>query len=154
MVNPATDATSAILTVLQSVAGLEQKSFFILSEDELMNRAVTVSFPAAGVIYEGMRSNPDQGATHHVGLNATINVAIIVFYKNAVGIGVNAADSFKPQALALLDTIRNLLRDTRGPSGHYWHFLMEAPALEKNGVVVWVQRWSLPIKLSPAVSPT
>lgn len=146
--NVATDTVASLVASLQSVAGVKG-AFHALTEEELMDKAKVLQYPAAGVIYEGMRGGGDSGkATHRVGLSADLTVSLVILYNSKAVLGQTAMDALKLEALELLDLIRNTIRDTRGPSQHFWRFISEAPALEKNGVVLYIQRWSLPVKLS------
>lgn len=143
------DVVQGMVTTLQSIAGLQGKTFHILTEEELFDRAKAVPFPAVGVVYEGMRSLGEPGKpTHKTGLSAKLNLAVVVFYQTKAPVGQVAADALKPQALDLLDTIRNTIRVTPGPGTRTWEFLVEAPAVERNGVVVYIQRWTIPVMLS------
>lgn len=148
MSSVAVDTINALITSLQSVAGLNGKTFHILTEAELMDRSRLIPSPSVGVLYEGMRSTGTGGGTHRTGLSAELSAALVVYYRNATPLGQAGMDAQKPVAIEMLDAIRNQLRDTRGPGGHYWRFLSESPALEKDGLVVWIQRWSTPVMLS------
>lgn len=151
MASLAQSMVTGSLALLQSIAGLTNKALYVLSEAELMERGRVMSYPAVGVIYEGMRSHPDAQPAHRVGLNVELGMAVVVFYRS--GPSKDQDDANKTAALALLDQIRGKFLDTVGPSGKFWRFVAEAPALEKDGVVVWVQRWSLPATLMQLATP-
>jgi hypothetical protein len=65
------------------------------------------------------------------------------------GEGIRRTDQTKVKAITLLDTIRSTLMATRSPTGHFWRFLVEAPAQLKSNMVVWVSRWSTPYQTTP-----
>ncbi|MPN43099.1 hypothetical protein SDC9_190658 [bioreactor metagenome] len=41
-----------------------------------------------------------------------------------------------------LDLVRNAIKGKKSPTNHVWRFMVEAPAVLNNDVVLWVQRWS------------
>lgn len=139
------------LALLQSIAGLTNKALYVLSESELMERGRVMAYPAVGIVYEGTRSHPDSQPAHRVGLNVELGMAVVLFYRAAPS--RDQDDANKTAALALLDLIRAKFLDTVGPSGKFWRFVAEAPALEKDGVVVWVQRWTLPATMVQLANP-
>jgi len=149
MANIAEDAVKSVVTKLQSVAELSGKSFYILSDDELTAFSGLFPFPAVGVIYEGMRSAGEAGKTSgRNGLSAKLSINVVLIFKDQSDVIPMQLDTIKTEALALMDKIRNTLRDTQGPSMHKWEFVLETPAMSKKGVVVWMQRWTLPVLLT------
>jgi hypothetical protein len=141
----ATRAVQAMLDSLQLIAELDGKTFHVLAESELLEISGKLPVPCAGVIYEGLQARQSSGPTHRAGLASDLGIAVIIFYKAAHPLGQLQANAYKLQAIQLLDTFRSKIRDTQGPSGHVWRFVSEAPAMERNGIVVWAQRWSLPV---------
>lgn len=120
------------------------KVFTVVDEADLLSDARLATYPAIGVIYEGMRSNGDGGPSHRMGLSATASFAIVLLTSDKFPVGHDT----KLTGLDLLDQIRDLLKDTKGPTGHTWRFEIESPVESRsNKVLVWVQRWSIPIQL-------
>lgn len=145
MSNIATESELNLKLALQSIAELGNgKVMSILSEDDLMNKAKLVPFPAAGLVYEGMRSRAEVQVTQKVGLSVDLGISIVVFYRPDFPAGTD----MKNEALMLLDKIRNKIKGTTAPGGKKWRFVAEVPAVEKAGVVVWIQRWSTPVMLT------
>jgi hypothetical protein len=113
-----------------------------------MNKTKGISFPAVGVVYEGMRPTSDgDKATHKLGISAELVASVMMFHRPD---NMNAADTKTP-AMTLLDSIRKEIMGSKSPTGHFWKFVVEAAATEKNGVVIWIQRWSTPVQLVPVV---
>lgn len=144
VVQPAIDS---IVEALQSIAGLEDKSFTLMSEEELFDRAKLLSAPAAGAVYAGLSPLGESKSSHRMGAAALLSAVVVVFYRTGVQVGYPQADRFKSDALAVLYSIRRKLMDTAGPNGKTWRFVSELPALEKKGTVMWIQRWELPVVL-------
>lgn len=140
-----TQTINSLVASLQSIADLQGKAFHLVTEDELFDRSKMLNFPTAGVVYGGMTKRDPQKATHNIGLSAVLVAHVVVYYPTKVGIGQTSVDAQKPRVLLLLDQIRTGLMDTRAPGGKFWEFVSEAPAAEKNGVVVWMQTWQTPV---------
>lgn len=129
---------------LATVPSLVGKIVQVYSEEELANAFVGVSFPCMGVVYEGMRSVNEPGSTLKQGVSNELIVSLVVAEK---GSSPGESDS-KIRTMHLLDAARKAVRaGGSAPGGHKWKFVLEAPASEKKGVVLWVQRWATPVLL-------
>lgn len=139
----------SVRDTLQLIADFDGgKVFAVVDADELFDKSAQVPYPAAGVIYEGIRPSAasDSGkSSHKVGMSCELGVAITLIVENTFPQGQET----KGVAIDILDAIRRKFMDTKSPSGHYWRFVLEAPAISKDGVTIWVQRWSTPIILTP-----
>jgi len=140
---PVSECAHDLLTRLQSIADLNGKALFVFSEDDLLDKIKGVTLPAVGIVYEGMRSMPEQG-TAKVGISCELVFSLAVINRPEV---LSKADT-KTVTLNLLDQIRQTLLVTRSPTGHYWKFVVEAATSVRNGTVFWVSRWSTPIQLT------
>lgn len=121
------------------------KVFTVVNEADLMSDSRLVTYPAVGVVYEGMRGGGSNGPSHVTGLSAVASFALIVLTQDKFPIGQDT----KPGGIDLLDQIRGLFKDQKGPTGHSWKFEFESPVESRNNtVLVWVQRWSIPILLT------
>lgn len=141
-----TNSMNQLIGYLQSIAELNGKVIQVYNVDDLMSNLVGVKYPAGGVLYDGMRSVPEAGAgpTDRKGLSAELIISVLL---------VMRTESFGPtdqpnQATVLLDTIRDKIKGTNGPSMHKWRFVVEAAAAERKGNILWVQRWALPLQLT------
>lgn len=144
-----TACLAALKSTLQLVARLQDKVFEIETEDQLVYYSNLVELPAAGIIYEGLRSNGDVGkGTHKTGINGEIGVAVVVYYRASGQGGQETALAQKEDAITLLKSIRDQVIDTQAPNMKWWRFVSEMRATETKGLVVWVQRWSLPVLLN------
>ena len=122
---------------VQSIAEFANKTLFVLDDNELLDKIKGAKFPAAGIVYEGMRALPESGQSK-IGITAELVFSILV-----VSRAENLANSDqKTPLLNLLDGLRNAIATTRAPTGHHWKFVVEAGTKESNGAVFWVQRWS------------
>lgn len=109
------------------------------------------SFPAVGIVYEGMRSSPEQGATGKIGLSAEIVLGMVLVEQ---GDDIQRTVHRKIRAIEYLDAMRSQFMGERSEATHhFWRFMVEAPAALRSGTVVWVQRWSLPVQLPPKQKP-
>lgn len=125
------------------------KVFHVYSEEELMDKTKGITFPAVGIVYEGMRAvNEDSDKKSvKIGVSAELIAAVMLIQRPD---NISAADTKTP-TMNLLDDIRQEIMGSKSPSGHWWKFVVEASANEKNGVVIWLQRWSTPVQLIPKV---
>lgn len=127
------------------------KVIHVYDENELMDKTKGLTFPAVGVVYEGMRAVPETSnaesskVSHKLGVSGELIASIMILQRPD---SISAADTKTP-AMTLLDDVRQEIMGSRSPSGHFWRFMVEASALEKNGVVIWLQRWSTPVQLVP-----
>lgn len=125
------------------------KVFHVYSEEELMDKTKGITFPAVGIVYEGMRAvnegAGDARVSHKLGVSAELIAAVMLIQRPD---NISAADTKTP-TMNLLDDIRQEIMGSKSPSGHWWKFVVEASANEKNGVVIWLQRWSTPVQLVP-----
>ena len=103
------------------------------------------SYPAVGIIYEGMRSQPEQGSTAKVGLSCELIISFVLIDQSDA---VHRSDQKKTRAIDYLDAIRDQFMGQRSTAtGHFWHFMVESPAELRSGMVCWVSRWSIPVQL-------
>jgi hypothetical protein len=129
--------------VMQSIAKLADKNLVVLSAEELLTNAKMVAKPAGGVIYEGMRSVAEPGPSARAGLSAEAIFTILIV---ADGANLNtAAEKFNN--LYLLGQLRSVLKARKSPTGHIYRFMVESPADEKAGIILWAQRWSVPVPM-------
>jgi hypothetical protein len=137
------DAKAAITPI----SALNGKTLFTLySPEDLADDSVALVFPAVGVVYEGIRSvERAPRETHRVGADSELLISFVLLFRDSpTGDPGNFLN-----ATRLLDSIRDTMKDRRSPSGHFWRFLVEAPAVLKNGNVMWIQRWTCPAILTP-----
>ena|SRR5271157_5720537 len=139
----ATDVIAEVKAKLNKVSSLEGKVVVVYDQNNLGDKLKGVKFPAAGLIYDGMRSLPEQGATAKVGLSAELVISIVLVMQPETLFNADA----KTPIIVLLDEVRSMMMSTRSVTGHFWHFLVEAPAEVQHGMAFWVQRWSTPIQL-------
>lgn len=129
---------------LNSMSAVKGKVWHVYSEEELVERTKGLSFPCAGVLYDGMRAIPEQGATGKMGLSAELILTVMVMFKQKTVSTVDAKDS----AVDFLDELRGKIAKSRSPSGHFWKFQLEAAVDGKSGVLSYIQRWSTPVQLA------
>lgn len=121
--------------VLASIPEFSNKKWTIVDQDDLFSKTAVLTYPCAGVVYEGLRSgNSAEGA----GKTSEIVCSIYVLYQ----VGTIGKVDYKPRAIQLLDSIRGKLMDTVSPSGHKWKFKFESPAEDMHKALVYYQRWS------------
>lgn len=143
--------TNQMMVTLQSIAGatgtpiFKAKTIVVLNESELFDKARQLVPPYTGILYEGIRALPEPVGfqTAKTGVGAEIVISLIL----VTTAPTNAPLQDKVSVLSILDSVRNAIAATRSPTGAFWRFLVEAPAAEKNGAVLWVQRWSTPVNL-------
>lgn len=117
-------------------------------EDDLLDALKGVkSYPCVGIVYEGMRSTSEPGTTAKVGLSAEVVLSYVLIQS---GPAVHATDEKRTKAIDYLEQMRDQFMGQKSTvTGHFWHFMVEAPVQMKGGMVVWSQRWSVPMQLTP-----
>lgn len=129
---------------LNSMSMVKGKVWHVYSEEELVERTKGISYPCAGVLYDGMRALPEPGATGKMGLSAELVVTVMIMFKQNTKSTVDAKDS----AVDFLDGLREKIAKSRSPSMHFWKFQLEAAVDGKAGVLAYIQRWSTPVQLA------
>lgn len=134
-----------LVSYLQSIASLNAV-LSVYNVKDLVDGLTGVKYPVAGVVYDGLRSVPEPGAgpTDRKGLSAEVIFSVMLLLRTEAYGPTNQKDI----AIDLLDSIRDRIKGTSGPSGHRWRFVVEAPASEQKGSIIWAQRWALPVMLS------
>jgi hypothetical protein len=122
------------------------KVLSIYDDDDLANKMSGVTPPVIGLMYEGLVAAPipDQKSARQ-GLSGHLVASVVLAIQYKPGSGSDVPT----RAIDLLDLIRSNMRDVRSPTGHFWEFMVEAPA-DKNAklnLLLWVQRWRCPIQL-------
>jgi len=133
----------SIQGTVQSIAVLKDKHVFTLDDENLMARLKGVVPPAAGIMYEGLRSTGDTGVSARVGISGEIIISVVLISQSPK---FSLREESIP-AVRILDDLRQKIASTRSPTGHFWKFVVEAAADEKQGVVFWIQRWSAPVQM-------
>lgn len=147
--NFATECPQSLIEAVQSIAVIGKKVISVYSMDDLIKKFNTaITLPAAGVLYEGTRS---VDASEQKGISCEIVCSILLLGENTRAVpGVESRD----MSLVLLDTVRRKILGTKSPTGHFWKFVLEAPAATVKGQVVWLQRWRTPVQIISRPNPT
>jgi hypothetical protein len=145
------ETKTKLLGVDGSVDGnisLTGKVVIAYDEDDLLDALKGVrSYPAVGIVYEGMRSMPEVGPTAKVGVSVEVVVSFVLIQQ---GPAISASDQKRTKAIDYLEQMRNqFLNQKSTVTSHFWKFMVEAPVTMKGGMVVWSQRWSVPGQLKP-----
>ncbi len=140
------EAKAKLLQLNAPPTDLTGKVVVAYDEEDLLDMLKGVkAYPAVGIIYEGMRSVAESGPTAKIGISNEIRLSFaLIEHGNAV----HSTHQKKTRAIDYLEAMRyQFMGEKSTVTGHFWHFLVEAPASLKAGTVVWVQRWSLPVQL-------
>lgn len=141
----ATDCVLDLQTKIQGLAALNQNTFFVYTQEDMLKRTAKITYPAAGIIYEGIRAKPDaMDGKAAMGLSADFYCAILVL----VGGSSFGNVDYKAEAIKLVDNVRGKILKTRSPSGHFWKFLVESPVVDIDGAFGYYIRFSTPIMLA------
>lgn len=145
------EASAKLLQLNAAPVNLTGKVVVAYDENDLLNVLKGVrSFPAVGIVYEGMRSMSEEGPTARVGLSAEIVLGFVLVEH---GDEIHATNQKKTRAIDYLDAMRGQFMGQRSTvTHHFWHFMVESPASLRSGAVCWVQRWSVPVQLPPRQS--
>lgn len=131
--------------LLKTLPELDGKVIQVYSEDEMKDATKGVNFPCVAIVYEGMRAIPEDKPTMRQGVSAELVLSLLITEK----VTTAGESKVKNRTINLLDLTRKAMHGGRSPAGHKWRFVLEAPASEKQGSVIWLQRWSTPIQLVP-----
>lgn len=141
----ATECSDDLESKVKSLSKLGGKALSVMSVDDLLAQLQGVVKPAVGVLYEGAREVPAQ-AGGQMGVSGEIVFSVILVAEVSV---ISAkVDTMKPVHL-LLDSMREVIHGSKSPTGHFWHWRLEAPVAQKGNLAVWIQRWSCPVQLPP-----
>lgn len=140
-----------LITRVQSIAAATGIVNVItcLSMADLQTIITGTAFPAVGVMYAGQASyitgvrGPPK-TSHQVGLASKLNLSLILLVSSKKVLGTQQTSN----ALVVLKAMRDSIKDSLGPSQHYWKFISEVPAGETGNVVAWQQNWEIPILLT------
>ncbi len=129
---------------VQSIAVLTNRVLRVFDPNDAMDKLKGLqSYPGVGIIYEGTRSVDEHQPSAKIGVMGDMVISIVVL--NTPNTMINA--DTKTPTINLLNLIRQSLLGQKGPSGHFYRFIVEAAAVESKGAVIWVQRWSIPVAL-------
>jgi hypothetical protein len=140
------EASAKLLQLDAPPVNLTGKVVVAYDENDLLDVLKGVkSYPAVGIVYEGMRSMSEEGPTAKVGLSCEIILGFVLVER---GDEIHATHQKKVRAIEYLDSMRYQFMGQRSTvTKHFWHFVVESPAALRSGAVCWVQRWSLPVQL-------
>lgn len=132
------DSQTDLVVRLQSIALFGENKVTSASDPEdLANFFRVVKPPIAGVVYEGMRAQPEVSGTPR-GLATTAVFA--VYLRISTPVMTNASDPIN-RAMDVLQSMRDVILGKVGPAGHPWKFVFEAFVDSDKGTSTWVQRW-------------
>lgn len=131
--------------LVQSIAEFTSSTVFVYDDDDLASKLKGAKFPAIGIIYNGMRSLGQTGATAKIGVSCEMMFTLMLVQQ---GQSIVSTDT-KLATIDLLDSIRGAILGVRSVTGHFYHFMMEAQGRPSKGLIFWGQRWSVPVQLTP-----
>jgi len=142
------EAKTKLAALNTAPTDLTGKIVIAYDENDLLDLLKGVkNYPAVGIIYEGMRSQPEQGSTAKVGVSCELVISFVLVEQ---GNAMQATQQKKTRAIDYLDAMRDQFMGKRSDvTHHFWHFMVESPAELKSGMVCWIQRWTLPVQLPP-----
>lgn len=136
---------------VQTLPEFANSCMLVLDDDDLFAKLGNAPRPWCGVAYEGLISNNASIApSHKVGLSTDMQFSLM-FSIDAL---LPGQETGVIPAVRQLAKVRRHLLDTKGPTGHFWHFLAEVPvgsrkSKDSGAFAVWLQRWSLPFLQTP-----
>ena len=125
------DLKSKILS--SEAVNIDGKTLYIYDQDDIMNLKKELVPPFVGIVYVGMREVDTKAS----GQGTELVIDLFVMGADCV----DKSEDMAGQTTLLLDHIRNAIKCTRSPSGHYWIFRLEAP-VERGDDLLYMQRWS------------
>lgn len=145
------EVKETLLTLDGYPVDLTGRVIICYDEDSLLDALKGVrSLPVVGIVYEGMRAvtaEAERGSTEKLGISSELSLMLVLV---EVGDAIHASYQKQTRAVDYLDAMRGKFMARRSTvTRHRWHFLVESPAELKKGTVCWVQRWTLPVQLTP-----
>lgn len=147
MTSPITDLINDLKDKLGAVQGTTNV-LMVYSDADLRQCITGVQGLSIGVMYEGTRVKDNAQSAGRGGLSGEVYVSLLIVHPQTI-LGQQVPKDF---SLQKLDEMRNIIRLTKSTTGHLWRFVAEAPAMEKEGTVVWLQRWCTPIQLTQGMT--
>jgi hypothetical protein len=136
------DCWDDLIVRIKQVPEFVEKTFTVLSEDDLLAMLKLAKFPMAGVIYGGIVANGGDGSRQGMSADLSCTVLVIV-----AGAAIGGLDQ-KNEAVRLLREVRDQIKLTPSPTGHKWRFQREVPAGTIGNAVVYKQTWTTAIMLT------
>lgn len=138
----ATKCTKQLEELLKANPAVK-KVFHVYDEKELLDRSKGLPLSSktvnVGVLYEGMKANQSVAAK---GSASTVISTEIVVTVLIMGKPDDIYGADKMGMPTHLDALREAVKGQKSPTGHIWRFMVEAPAVLNDDVVLWIQRWS------------
>jgi hypothetical protein len=146
------EASTRLLKLNAPPVNLTGKVVVAYDENDLLDVLKGVrSYPAVGIVYEGMRSQSETGTTAQVGLSCEIVLGLVLVER---GDELHNTTQKRTRAIEYLDAMRyQFIGQKSTVTRHFWKFMVEAPAALRSGTVCWVQRWSVPVQLAHPSRP-
>lgn len=144
MANPiATKCVTDVVTRIETVPEMKGKTFHVMSDQELLDKTKGLMYSCVAVIYGGITSVAEDGDTGKKGVSCELSMDVILFFRG----NAQAQNDPKVGAVAMLDTMRDKMREGRSPSGHFWRFQSERAIELKTGLMGYMQRWTTPVQM-------
>jgi hypothetical protein len=138
----ATKCLDDLLEKIKKVPLIEnKKTFYVYSEADLLDETKSRTLPCVGVMYGGLRAVEGRDGK---GLSSMCRAILVVVAENK---DIGKLDR-KNLIVQLLDDMRDQIKETRSPTGHFWQFLGENPAPMIGNRIVYLQNWQTPTLLS------
>ncbi|KVR21722.1 hypothetical protein WK13_34860 [Burkholderia ubonensis] len=125
---------------LSSIPALSNKVTFVMDDDEALAKIKGMAFPQACYLYEGMHPI-DTRDQKGISCQAVFGLLILTKIEQLAG------KDNKNAAIKLLDDVRKAMREKRAPVTNHWRFVVEATATKKDTVVIYLQRWAVPVQM-------
>jgi hypothetical protein len=138
--NFAVECSTHLKTLVQSIAGLETKTFIVYDQADLSAKIAAGKLPAAGISYEGIRG----AMANQTGVSGELVCSVLLMCEAPKLI---PSVSTRASSLELIDDVRKAIMGTRSPTGHFWQFVLEAPYALVKDQVVWLQRWNTKVQV-------
>ncbi len=142
---PMLDCLADLTSKVQEVGQIGGRTMFTTSLESIIAGTSNMPKPAVGFMYEGARAIESEGGKQ-IGVSAEMVFSILLVLEQQV---LNLKKDNNPLAHELLDLLRLQIHGTRSPTGHFWSWKLEAPVAVKGTTGIWLQRWSVPLQVTP-----
>lgn len=133
-----------LIAKVKTVPGLKDRTFYCVSDSDLIDKLKGLIYPVIAVVYGGIESLADNGSTNRMGMSTELGADILFFFKNSPLV----KDDPNQRSIDALDAVRKAIHGTTGPSGHKWRFALEHVIDVKTQVMGYRQHWTIPVILT------
>ena len=131
-----TQCMASLQDTVESIGDFSGRSMYVYGPDDMLAVRDQIQLPCVGIAYLGLRGSPDKG------IMSTLYAEVYVLGDIHGNLGL---EDMKGYMTSLLSKLREGVKGTRAPTGHFWHFEFEHLDDYNTEELGYTQRWSVSI---------